>query len=297
MTVELQTRDKKMKAIVGRIHNLPTPPIVFTQISNLMNNPDASAYDIANIISEDPALTAKILKLTNSSFYGIPRTITSVKQAVVILGMEAVKSLVISASVFDMFSKKYKLDGNFLDQFWRHSLASAFMGKIISRMGGFPSIHEAEVAFSSGLLHDIGKMILSTHLPQEQTAISELLKANTDMSIFEAENQVLEFNHADIGGMLCAKWNLPEAICNAIRDHHDPATIASNSHVALIHLSSYLSYRMNLDDEPPPNLTPLVDEVWACLALSRQQESGLIEMLKADYSKAEVFLNIAKGLE
>jgi HD-like signal output (HDOD) protein len=103
-------KEKKMRLIVGKVHNLPTPPMVFVQISKVINDANTSAYDIARIISEDPALTVKVLKLTNSSFYGIPRTVTNVKQAIVILGMEVVKSLVISASVFDMFAKKYKLE-------------------------------------------------------------------------------------------------------------------------------------------------------------------------------------------
>ena len=157
--------EKRIKLVVGKIHNLPTPPIVFTQITRVINNPDTSAYEIAAIISEDPALTAKVLKLTNSSFYGIPRTITNVKQAIVILGLEAIKSLVISASVFDMFSKNSKLDIVYLERFWRHSLSVPLMSKIICRKKKSPSLQEAELAFSAGLLHDSGKLIIISHLP------------------------------------------------------------------------------------------------------------------------------------
>ena len=97
--------EKKIKVIINRIHNLPTPPMVFNQVNKVINNPDTSAYQLGSIISEDPALTAKILKLTNSAFYGIPRSITSVKQAIIILGLDVVRSLVLSASVFETFSK------------------------------------------------------------------------------------------------------------------------------------------------------------------------------------------------
>lgn len=152
--------DKKIKLIVNRIHNLPTPPLVFTQVNKVLKNPKTSAYQIGAIISEDPALSAKILKLTNSSFYGIPGTITSVKQAIIILGLEVVRSLVLSASVFDSFAKNYKIDKNYLDWFWRHSLSVASMARIISRTKNFPSLLEAEEAFSAGLLHDIGKLVI-----------------------------------------------------------------------------------------------------------------------------------------
>ncbi|RKX20496.1 MAG: hypothetical protein DRP26_01590, partial [Candidatus Zixiibacteriota bacterium] len=148
--------DKKIRLIVNRIHNLPTPPMVFTQVNKVINDPNASTYQIGVIISEDPALSAKVLKLTNSAFYGIPRTITSVKQAIVILGLDVVRSLVLSASVFEIFSKQYSVDRDYLDSFWRHSLSVAFMARIISRMKNLPSVLEAEESFSAGLLHDIG---------------------------------------------------------------------------------------------------------------------------------------------
>ncbi len=92
-----ETTEKKLKIVVDKIHNLHTPPIAFTQITKVINNPNTSAYEIGAILAEDPALTAKVLKLTNSSYYGISRTITNVKQAIVILGLDAVKSLVIQA--------------------------------------------------------------------------------------------------------------------------------------------------------------------------------------------------------
>ena len=93
----------KLRGVISRIHNLPTPAVVLNQINKVISNPNTSAYDVAAIISEDPAISAKVLKLTNSAFYGIPRTVTNIKQSIVILGLEAVKSLVLSASVFDMF--------------------------------------------------------------------------------------------------------------------------------------------------------------------------------------------------
>jgi putative nucleotidyltransferase with HDIG domain len=289
-------REKKMKLIVNRVQNLPTPPIVFSQICNLINDPEASAYDVAGLISEDPALTAKILKLTNSSFYGIPRTITNVKQATVILGLEVVRSLVISASVFDMFSRKYKFDVAYLDNFWRHSLMVAFMARIISRMERFSAFLEAELSFAGGLLHDIGKLILISHMPDEHAAIKTLTTQNSGLPEYDAEMQVLEFSHTDIGAFLCAKWNLPETLCQAIRDHHDKGSVSTNAQSGLIHLADYLAHKMDLvDGASRPNLSALCPEVWGMLGLSPDQECQLIDALKADYSRSETFVTMARG--
>lgn len=287
--------EKNMKLIVGKIHNLPTPPIVFTQITRVINNPDTSAYEIAAIISEDPALTAKVLKLTNSSFYGIPRTITNVKQAIVILGLEAIKSLVISASVFEMFSKNSKLDIVYLERFWRHSLSVAIMSKIICRKKKLPSLQEAELTFSAGLLHDIGKLIIISHLPQEHGKIVHLLENDRTCPECHAENDILGFTHADIGSYLGAQWNLPESICKAIFNHHNGEAILSEKSTALIHLANHLAYQMEIEDgHSPENVNPFFEIVWDTLEVSAEAASQLIEILKDEYTKAETFLKMAQ---
>jgi putative nucleotidyltransferase with HDIG domain len=288
--------EKRIKLVVGKIHNLPTPPIVFTQITRVINNPDTSAYEIAAIISEDPALTAKVLKLTNSSFYGIPRTITNVKQAIVILGLEAIKSLVISASVFDMFSKNSKLDIIYLERFWRHSLSVALMSKIICRKKKLPSLQEAELTFSAGLLHDIGKLIIISHLPREHEKIAQLLESDRRCPEYHAENEILGFTHADIGSYLGAKWNLPESICKAILSHHNSEGVLSEESTASIHLANHLAYQMENDDgHSPENLSPFYEVVWDRLEMDPESGKQLIKMLKEEYTKAETFMKMAQG--
>ena len=288
--------EKKIKLVVGKIHNLPTPPIVFTQITRVINDPNTSAYGIASIISEDPALTAKVLKLTNSSFYGIPRTITNVKQAIVILGLEAIKSLVISASVFEMFSKNSKLDIDYLERFWRHSLSVALMSRIICRTRKLPSLQEAELSFSAGLLHDIGKLIIISHLPNEHEQIVRLLESDRDCPEYGAEDRILGFTHADIGSYLTAKWNLPETICLAILNHHDSQALSEEKSAALIHLSDNLSNRMEIEDgHSPDNMSPFHEVAWETLELDPDSGAQLIEMLKDEYTKAETFLKMAHG--
>jgi len=289
--------EKAIKLIVAKIHNLPTPPIVFMQITKVVNNPNTSAYDIASIISEDPALTAKVLKLTNSSFYGISGTITNVKQAIVILGLEAVKSLVISASVFESFSKNTKLDTEYLERFWRHSLSVAFMAKILCRVKKIGSIQMTEQSFSAGLLHDIGKLIIISHLPQEHLRIAELLKHHPDLTEDEAEKKALEFTHADIGSYLATRWNLPDSIVAAIQNHHDPDMVMSNKETAIIHLADYLAHKMkNIEKGIKDNEGRFHETAWATLGLDPGSEFQFIEMLREEYAKAETFIKMAQAV-
>jgi putative nucleotidyltransferase with HDIG domain len=292
--------DKKIKLVVNRIHNLPTPPIVFTQVNKVLSDPKTSAYQIGAIISEDPALSAKILKLTNSSFYGIPRTITSVKQAIVILGLDVVKSLVLSASVFETFSKQYKMDKNYIDDFWRHSLSVAFMARIISRTKNFPSFMEAEEAFSGGLLHDIGKLVIFAHLTEEFKQIRQLIGDDPYKETSPIEEQVLGFDHAMVGAYLAEKWNLPAELSRAIRYHHYPEDDESQSLTTyIIHLSNYLTKKSELietseeDEIKPINCSEMA---WVKLGIAPDQEANLIQLLRTEYMKAETFLNMARGV-
>jgi len=289
--------EKKIKLIINRIHNLPTPPIVFTQVNKVLNNPNTSAYQIGAIISEDPALTAKVLKLTNSAFYGNPRTITSVKQAIIILGLDVVRSLVLSASVFEMFSKKYKIDKEYLDSFWRHSLSVAFMARIISRMKNFPSFLEAEESFSAGLLHDIGKLVIFAHLPDEFHEISRALNENTERHISEIEDEFLGFDHSLVGSYLAQKWNLPEELAVAIRYHHcpDEANVEFLS-TYIINFSDYISWKSDDDENKVKRkVFPCSQVAWEKLGIRPDQEDQLIQLLRTEYMKAETFLKMAQG--
>ncbi len=273
--------------------------MVFTQVNKVLSNPNTSAYQIGAIISEDPALTAKILKLTNSAFYGNPRTITSVKQAIIILGLEVVRSLVLSASVFEIFSKKYKIDKNYLDSFWRHSLSVALMSRIISRMKNFPSILEAEESFSAGLLHDIGKLIIVTHLPEEFKEIMQTAKDNPDDPIYNIEEEILGFDHSVVGSHLAQKWNLPEELAAAILYHHNPEQAGEDAlSTNIIHLSDYLSHRSENDNVKTVvnrKIIPCCPTAWEKLGIQPNQEEQLIQLLLTEYMNAETFLNMASG--
>lgn len=297
----MQTADEitteKLKIIADKIRNLPTPPIVFTQIIKVINNPKSSAYEIGAIIAEDPALTTKVLKFTNSSFYGMSSAITNVKQAILILGLDVVKSLVISASVFDSFSKNSALDREYLENFWRHSLLVAFMAKIVSRLVKRGFLYESEIAFSAGLLHDIGKLIIISHLPEEYSKIKTVSEKEPSLSEIDIESTVLQFNHSDLGSYMAARWNLPAEICFAILYHHSQEAMSADSFAAVIHLADQLAHKSEISDgQVVEKNNPFHEQVWEILDLNPSSEEQMLEHLRNDYTRAETFMKMAQGM-
>jgi putative nucleotidyltransferase with HDIG domain len=290
-----ETAENKLKIIADKIRNLPTPPIVVTQIIKVINNPKSSANEIGAIIAEDPALTAKVLKFTNSSFYGLSSTITNVKQAILILGMDTVKSLVFSTLVFDSFSKDSALDREYLENFWRHSLLVAFMAKILSRFVKRGIFDESEIAFSGGLLHDIGKLIIISHLPEECSKIKTVFEMKPSYSEIDIESSILQFNHSDLGSYMTTRWNLPAEISFAILNHHSQEAMSVDSFAAVIHLADQLVHNNEISDDQVIKKNPFHEEVWGILGLDQSSEEQMLKLLRDEYAKAETFMKMAQG--
>ncbi|MDA0749049.1 MAG: HDOD domain-containing protein [bacterium] len=209
---------QRLRRVTEKIIGLPTLPTIITQLIGLLGNPKSSARQVAQLISTDQALTAKILKVANSAFYGFPREIATVQLAIVVLGFEQVKNLSLSVAVLKRFSKgtEHRLFDR--QRFWDHAIACGVAGRLLARK--FQPKMEGE-AFVAGVLHDIGKLILIEYFAEEFSQALELAEAE-EMSIAEAEEQVLGVTHADVGGWLAEKWNLPPALVQALAFHHHP---------------------------------------------------------------------------
>jgi len=289
----------EISRLVGGIEALPTPPIVFTQIQSTLNDPSASAYDMAAILQEDAAMSAKVLRLTNSAYYGLTRTIESVKQAVVLVGVEAVKNLVLSASVFEMFSEK-QIDREFQDYFWRHSLATAFGARLLARKLETKVGFDPEAGFSGGLLHDIGKMVISVYMTDARDKIKELKEQKPDVPDHAIEGEILGYNHSQIGATLGDKWQLPSKLIETIEFHHFPQTTptADNTLPYLIHMADYLS-KLAFEVDPgeeEPQIEPMQDEVMDLAGVTEEDVVRLIQSVREEYTKAETFMAMARGL-
>lgn len=294
--MELAAIDNKVKQVVSNIRNLPTPPIVFHQIQKVMSSPDVSASQIANILAEDPAMSVKVLKLTNSAFYGLAREVDSVKHAVVIIGIEAIKNLVLSASVLDMF-KSNKLDPDFFDRHWRHSLATAFCCRSLAQKVKTRGFVNPDSAFSAGLLHDIGKIVICCFLPDEYNQFCEERERDNNAPDYMIEHRAIGFDHAQVGGVLTLAWKLPQKLTEAIAFHHNPArTGESDPMPYLICLGNYVAKRTFYDSETEAHLIGDLDsDVTEYFSLDESDIEGFGESLREEYSKAETFLQIARA--
>jgi HD-like signal output (HDOD) protein len=224
-----------LKKIVENIKDVPILPHVVTEIMKAVYDPSTSAQDLSNIISKDAALTAKLLKVANSAYFGFQRRISSIPQAVVLLGFNEVRGMAISFSVFDIFEES--ASGEF-DRiaFWEHSYSTAICTEICARYVG----HAQSSSFVAGLLHDFGKIILDFYFhDQFDTAVKRARDENTKLYI--TERKTFGLTHCHIGKWLGIKWGLPEDLIECIRFHHEPDYASEHSKlVYLVHLANIL---------------------------------------------------------
>lgn len=204
-------------SLLGSDIKLPSLPQVFIELRQVINDPGSSAADVAKVISQDTALSAFLLRMVNSAFYSFPSQIDTISRAVAVIGTKQLSTLALGTSVMDMF-KDLPADIIDLELFWRHSFACGIIASELCRMlkQGSP-----EKAFVAGLLHDIGRPVLMMALP-EQAVAATAISRNKKALMFKAERVVTGFDHAELGGMLLRKWNLPFSLVTAVLYHHNP---------------------------------------------------------------------------
>ena len=287
------TLDNKVKMVVSNIRNLPTPPIVFNQIQKVISDPKCSANDIANILAEDPAMSVKVLKLTNSAFYGLTREVEVVREAVVIVGMEAIKNLVLSASVLDMF-KSNELDQDFQEKFWRHSLATAVCCRLLARRVRARGIVDADAGFSAGLLHDVGKMVINCFLPEESKKLKAYKQQNRQTADHVAEMEALGYTHAAIGGFLAEQWKLPNKLRDAITHHHNPQESEAEGPMAyFVAIANHIAKISFVDPDETGFAISIDATILEHVGLSEGDLGGYCDLLREEYLKAETFMKMA----
>jgi putative nucleotidyltransferase with HDIG domain len=221
---------KILRHKVENINTLPTVPGVLKRLSVVIEKPRITLVEISAFISNDPALTTKVLKMVNSAIYGFPGRIASVSHATMLLGLNVIKGLLLGVSVFELMQKT-------MNGLYEHSLGCAIASRIIAQKKGLKEPEEVSVA---GLLHDIGKVILTIEFPTEyQAAMNEA--QGKSISIFDAEKNQFNATHANVGSWLAEKWRFPRNLIEIIECHHRPA-LAKNApmETAIVHMADLL---------------------------------------------------------
>lgn len=255
------------RSLIEDVSDLVSPPDVCVKVFELAESPEASAHQIGDVISRDPALTARLLKLVNSSYYNLSRKVDTVTRAVTIIGIRELYSLVLAVSAIKSFSSLPTALVN-IDTFWRHGIFTGLIARDIARQC---RILHPERLFVAGLLHDIGSLVLYTKKPEEMADL--LLIADGDEGILhQAELDALGFTHADLGGALAHTWLLPDALQEAITYHHLPA-YAQDARIetAIVHLAEALANQSEIGafcENPGENL--IDPAVWEILGISAE---------------------------
>ena len=213
-------KTNRLDRYLRKLEALPSFSPVISKVITLAVE-EGDARQMAGIIEKDAALSAKILRVVNSPFFGLSRNISTLSRAVAILGLKVVKNLVLSLSLLKTFSGKNK-EGFDFDLFWEHSITVAAGARLISEKSGYK---DPEEGFIAGLLHDIGILIFASLEPREYKKVldevAERTKQNREYSITEMENRIMGITHPEIGGWLMRKWNLPEVLELAVKYHHE----------------------------------------------------------------------------
>lgn len=215
--------NKRVIEVITSIKKLPSLPSLYLQLVREMESPNASTKSLGDIISKDITMTAKVLQLVNSAFYGLPTKITNTQQAVVYLGINTLKALVLYEHIFSEY-RGYVGKNLSVDSLWEHSLQVGIVAKAIGRNLGLDKdgIDEANVA---GMMHDIGKLI-QTKIPGFYDELDKLTEAGKDP--LDAEYEILGTSHAELGAYLLGLWGLPNAIVQAVSYHHHPSWLEGN---------------------------------------------------------------------
>jgi len=233
----LQTLDRvHLKKVTEEMVSLPTLPLVASRLLEAVADPETSSEEVAWIVSLDPTLTARTLKLANSDFYGFPRKVGSVDLAVVVLGAATIRDLVLSAAVFQSLDPT----GHALDGLWAHSMACGVAARALAERVRYRLDGEA---YAVGVLHDIGKVALRHSFPERFEAVLALMRAQ-GLSMHDAERGVLGSDHAEIGGWLAERWGLPADMVEAIACHHNPERARVNPELAsIVNIANSLAER------------------------------------------------------
>ncbi len=253
------------KRVIQAINSVPTLPTVYQNIVRVMSDKHSTVDDIAQVISKDQAASVKVLKVANSPLFGISRTITSIRDAIMYLGFVEVRNIVIALSVINIMEKNKKFKTFKPRDFWRHSLAVGVASRMIA---SFFDKSVLDKVFLAGILHDIGKLVLLAFFEDEYVNVIDYINER-QVFLVEAEKKVLGFTHCDIGQKLLTKWNLSNYLVNAVT-YHESGMIDGKFDpvVASVHLANIYARALRLGN-PGDELIPKPNsELWQYVNLA-----------------------------
>ena len=288
----MKIEQKIQDMIRNKNTQLPTLPVIVEKILSMARQDNTTTKDLAETVGKDQAISNKILRLSNSAYYGMMKEIDSIPRAITIIGFNEVISLTIGMSVISAF-----IGGNGSDEIfnmkgmWIHSLGGAFAAKKTAKRLG---IMQAEQIFISGLLHDMGKVIFAIYFPREYKTSFEYAKEK-DVDLYRGENLMLGINHAALSGLLMERWNFPDTIMIPARYHHsvDQCPPKYQQLAQIIAFSDFLSQKAEFGDNWTVKL-PGIIKIRDQLGLTKTDAEEMAEDLKNDKDEIEAFFEVMR---
>ncbi len=280
--------EQVIKKVKDSIEKMPTLSTLTHKIIQVANDRKSSAQDLTDVIQLDPVLTAKVIKMVNSAYFGLPQKVKSLKQTIVMLGINTVKNVALSSSFAGnvRIKEKTNLKG---DDFWQHSLGAAVASKLIAKELGIDAKFLEEY-FIAGLIHDIGKVLINNFFSDEMNQIIEL-SSQKKSSIIDVEKQVLKLTHEEIGIAIGKKWNFESALLFAVGRHHNPAVTGSSAIFSMIvSLADTFVKILNIGFSGNYKIDPVPEEVWNALQLNEEKVFTALMPINEEIEKAKLFL-------
>jgi len=229
-----------MEKILGKINDLPPFPVVVSRVMRMFTDPEVTADQIADVVKFDQSLTTSVLRRCNSSYFGLRREITNLKEAVVFIGLADLKKIIIRSGTRQYFEKKeegYEIEQG---ELWSHAIAVSIISE---KLKDIFKNEESDYTFIAALLHDVGKLVMSMFVAEENNKINDIID-DEEISFLDAETRVLGTTHPEIGARVLEAWEFPEEIVEAVRKHHEPLAANSTAMENTIKMADGLSMMM-----------------------------------------------------
>lgn len=276
------------KDLLNKIREIPPLPNIAVEVMKLAEDPTASIKDIVDVVKFDQGITAKLLKICNSTYFGLERKINSLNEAMIYIGQNTLINLIYTTCSSGMFKKEF--DGYFLEkgELWRHSVACAICSQLVSKK---LKAKNADMAFTAGLLHDLGKIILNGFLKDKSEEITKLVEKD-EFSFLQAEKEIVGLNHCEAGAIIAETWKFPDSLIEVLRYHHEPENAVLNKPLTyIVHIGNIICisegigvglYGMAVE------VSPVIREFWN---LSEIDFDDIALNLKEDIVKADDLLS------
>ena len=279
---------QELDAFIDKVKHLPPAPRVLPQLMQLLSSDDTDATRVVQLIQYDPGLAANVLRASNTTAFAASRRVADLGEAIFRLGFNTVFQLVVAVSAARSLRPAQKGYGMGEGDLWQHSVTSGVAARLLGRMTG----HDENIAFTAGLLHDLGKVILSQVL--EDTSFDLIRSLEKDgCSLLEAEKRVLGFHHAELGSRLLERWNFPTSVSVAVRFHHMPAAAEPHHRLAsIVYLANFIAYTLGHGYGHNAFAFRSQNAVFSILGLDPKQIDKLVVLTRDEFETIETLFQI-----